>query len=225
MKTFETKQRKSPVFIFEGIDGSGKTTCINKLSEVFKKQYPLAYDQIVVDKYSNFQEKEDLKYKSLGSETETKDAFFAKSLMALYNRTIKNVQEGKIVFLDRSHASFFSYLHETLHNGLQPHVSCRQLSAKLNTINPMTYIYFKPTKEVFLKNLKNRGAIDNLDVYCQTHYDSITKRYEQFFTRAKLIDYNVIEVLIKEGTPQEYDSNTEFVYKKMIDLLERKWCP
>jgi len=203
---------RKPVIVFEGIEGSGKSYHINKVSNYLKKkkisfikirepggsEYSEKIRKLILDKKSNFDKNTDLLlYLAARNENIVK-----------YKKYYKN----KIILIDRFSDSTISYQHYGM--GVNLNI--------INTINDFILKNFKADftflNIVSLKNmkirLKSRKSLNRYDKFNINFYSKVQKGFLKLANRNKnrykIIDSNL-----------DIDLNTEIIINTIRKLV--KW--
>ena len=202
---------RKPVIVFEGIEGSGKSYHINKVSNYLKKkkisfikirepggsEYSEKIRKLILDKKSNFDKNTDLLlYLAARNENIVK-----------YKKYYKN----KIILIDRFSDSTISYQHYGM--GVNLNI--------INTINDFILKNFKADftflNIVSLKNmkirLKSRKSLNRYDKFNINFYSKVQKGFLKLANRNKnrykIIDSNL-----------DIDLNTEIIINTIRKLVK-----
>ena len=203
---------RKPVIVFEGIEGSGKSYHINKVSNYLKKkkisfikirepggsEYSEKIRKLILDKKSNFDKYTDLLlYLAARNENIVK-----------YKKYYKN----KIILIDRFTDSTISYQHYGM-------------GVNLNIINIINGFILKNFKADFtflnivsLKNmkirLKSRKSLNRYDKFNKNFYSKVQKGFLKLANRNKN-KYKIIDSNL------DIDLNTEIIINTIRKLV--KW--
>ena len=193
---------KFPIIVFEGIEGSGKTTHINFVYKYFNKKNKKFIKfrepggsensekirKILLNKNSNFNNKTDLLL-MLGSRSEN------------IEKIIKKNYKKKIIIIDRFIDSTIAYQHYGM--GIDIKIIKSINHFLLNKISPdFTFLNIVNKKNLIsrLKNRKNKNRYDNFNF---KFYNRVQKGFLKLVNRKK---YMII------------DSNKPILYNKMMIL-------
>ena len=193
---------KFPIIVFEGIEGSGKTTHINFVYKYFNKKNKKFIKfrepggsensekirKILLNKNSNFNNKTDLLL-MLGSRSEN------------IEKIIKKNYKKKIIIIDRFTDSTIAYQHYGM--GIDIKIIKSINHFLLNKISPdFTFLNIVNKKNLIsrLKNRKNKNRYDNFNF---KFYNRVQKGFLKLVNRKK---YMII------------DSNKPILYNKMMIL-------
>ena len=202
---------RKPVIVFEGIEGSGKSYHINKVSNYLKKkkisfikirepggsEYSEKIRKLILDKKSNFDKYTDLLlYLAARNENIIK-----------YKRYYKN----KIILIDRFTDSTISYQHYGM-------------GVNLNIINIINDLILKNFKADFtflnivsLKNmkirLKSRKSLNRYDKFNINFYSKVQKGFLKLANRNKN-KYKIIDSNL------DIDLNTEIIINTIRKLVK-----
>ena len=202
---------RKPVIVFEGIEGSGKSYHINKVSNYFKKkkisfikirepggsEYSEKIRKLILDKKSNFDKYTDLLlYLAARNENIVK-----------YKKYYKN----KIILIDRFTDSTISYQHYGM-------------GVNLNIINIINDFILKNFKADFtflnivsLKNmkirLKSRKSLNRYDKFKINFYSKVQKGFLKLANKNKN-KYKIIDSNL------DIDLNTEIIINTIRNLLK-----
>ena len=193
---------KFPIIVFEGIEGSGKTTHINFVYKYFNKKNKKFIKfrepggsknsekirQILLNKLSNFNNKTDLLL-MLGSRSEN------------IEKIIKKNYKKKIIIIDRFTDSTIAYQHYGM--GIDIKIIKSINHFLLNKISPdFTFLNVVNKKNLIsrLKNRKNKNRYDNFNF---KFYNRVQKGFLKLVNKKK---YMII------------DSNKPILYNKMMIL-------
>ena len=193
---------KFPIIVFEGIEGSGKTTHINFVYKYFNKKNKKFIKfrepggsensekirKILLNKNSNFNNKTDLLL-MLGSRSEN------------IEKIIKKNYKKKIIIIDRFTDSTIAYQHYGM--GIDIKIIKSINHFLLNKISPdFTFLNVVNKKNLIsrLKNRKNKNRYDNFNF---KFYNRVQKGFLKLVNKKK---YMII------------DSNKPILYNKMMIL-------
>ena len=193
---------KFPIIVFEGIEGSGKTTHINFVYKYFNKKNKKFIKfrepggsknsekirKILLNKNSNFNNKTDLLL-MLGSRSEN------------IEKIIKKNYKKKIIIIDRFIDSTIAYQHYGM--GIDIKIIKSINHFLLNKISPdFTFLNVVNKKNLIsrLKNRKNKNRYDNFNF---KFYNRVQKGFLKLVNKKK---YMII------------DSNKPILYNKMMIL-------
>ena len=193
---------KFPIIVFEGIEGSGKTTHINFVYKYFNKKNKKFIKfrepggsknsekirKILLNKNSNFNNKTDLLL-MLGSRSEN------------IEKIIKKNYKKKIIIIDRFTDSTIAYQHYGM--GIDIKIIKSINHFLLNKISPdFTFLNIVNKKNLIsrLKNRKNKNRYDNFNF---KFYNRVQKGFLKLVNKKK---YMII------------DSNKPILYNKMMIL-------
>ena len=193
---------KFPIIVFEGIEGSGKTTHINFVYKYFNKKNKKFIKfrepggsknsekirKILLNKNSNFNNKTDLLL-MLGSRSEN------------IEKIIKKNYKKKIIIIDRFTDSTIAYQHYGMGIDLKIIKSINHFLLK--KISPdFTFLNIVNKKNLIsrLKNRKNKNRYDNFNF---KFYNRVQKGFLKLVNKKK---YMII------------DSNKPILYNKMMIL-------
>ena len=185
---------KFPIIVFEGIEGSGKTTHNKKNKKFIKFREPGGSEnsekirKILLNKNSNFNNKTDLLL-MLGSRSEN------------IEKIIKKNYKKKIIIIDRFTDSTIAYQHYGM--GIDIKIIKSINHFLLNKISPdFTFLNIVNKKNLIsrLKNRKNKNRYDNFNF---KFYNRVQKGFLKLVNRKK---YMII------------DSNKPILYNKMMIL-------
>ena len=202
---------RKPVIVFEGIEGSGKSYHINKVSNYLKKkkisfikirepggsEYSEKIRKLILDKKSNFDKYTDLLlYLAARNENIIK-----------YKRYYKN----KIILIDRFTDSTIAYQHYGM-------------GVNLNIINIINDFILKNFKADFtflnivsLKNmkirLKSRKSLNRYDKFNKNFYSKVQKGFLKLANRNKN-KYKIIDSNL------DIDLNTEIIINTIRKLVK-----
>ena len=184
---------KFPIIVFEGIEGSGKTTHIKKIKFVKFREPGGSKNsekirKILLNKNSNFNNKTDLLL-MLGSRSEN------------IEKIIKKNYKKKIIIIDRFTDSTIAYQHYGM--GIDIKIIKSINHFLLNKISPdFTFLNVVNKKNLIsrLKNRKNKNRYDNFNF---KFYNRVQKGFLKLVNKKK---YMII------------DSNKPILYNKMMIL-------
>ena len=202
---------RKPVIVFEGIEGSGKSYHINKVSNYLKKkkinfikirepggsEYSEKIRKLILDKKSNFDKHTDvLLYLAARNENIVK-----------YKKYYKN----KIILIDRFTDSTISYQHYGM--GVNLNI--------INIINDFILKNFKPDftflNIVSLKNmkirLKSRKSLNRYDKFNINFYSKVQKGFLKLANRNKN-KYKIIDSNL------DINLNTEIIINTIRNLVK-----
>ena len=195
---------KFPIIVFEGIEGSGKTTHINLVNKYLKKKNKKFIKfrepggsknaekirKILLNNKSNFNQKTDLLL-MFGSRSEN------------IEKIIKNNYKKKIIIIDRFIDSTIAYQHYGM--GIDIKIIKNINNFLLNRITPdFTFLNVVNKKNLILrlKKRKNKNRYDNFDY---KFYDKVQKGFLKLVKKKKYmivdsnktLSYNKLQILKK----------------------------
>ncbi|MCX8194307.1 MAG: dTMP kinase [Candidatus Pacearchaeota archaeon] len=182
---------KGKLITFEGVDGCGKTTVLNKVFEFFNKKYPNRFLKARDPGTTEIGEKirKLLLYKNMNKWTEF-NLFLAARAQLVNEFLIPNIKKGKIVLLDRFYDSTIAY--QGFRNGV-PLEMIVDYNKKIKVIEPdLTLLFDLPLEEAqkrILSDKRNLTVFDkeNIEQHKKVHkgYKWIAKKYKK---RVNVID-------------------------------------
>jgi len=195
---------KFPIIVFEGIEGSGKTTHINLVNKYLKKKNKKFIKfrepggsknaekirKILLNNKSNFNQKTDLLL-MFGSRSEN------------IEKIIKHNYKKKIIIIDRFIDSTIAYQHYGM--GIDIKIIKNINNFLLNRITPdFTFLNVVNKKNLILrlKKRKNKNRYDNFDY---KFYDKVQKGFLKLVKKKKYmivdsnktLSYNKLQILKK----------------------------
>ena len=203
---------KFPIIVFEGIEGSGKTTHINFVYKYFNKKNKKFIKfrepggsknsekirKILLNKNSNFNNKTDLLL-MLGSRSEN------------IEKIIKKNYKKKIIIIDRFIDSTIAYQHYGMGIDLKIIKSINHFL--LNKISPDFTFLNIVNKKNMLTRLKKRKNLNRYDKFDYNFYSRVQKGFIKLASKNrnkyKIIDSN-----------NEIKINKEIIFEKINRLLK-----
>ncbi len=195
---------KFPIIVFEGIEGSGKTTHVNLVNKYLKKKNKKFIKfrepggsknaelirKIILNNKSNFNQKTDLLL-MLGSRSEN------------IEKIIKHNYKKKIIIIDRFIDSTIAYQHYGM--GIDIKIIKNINNFLLNRITPdFTFLNVVNKKNLILR-LKKRNNKNRYDNFNYKFYDKVQKGFLKIVKKKKYmivdsnkpLSYNKLKILKK----------------------------
>ena len=176
----------SRVIFIEGVDGSGKTTLINKLKEKYKTANvefltPFSFEEGGKEKLLSIAESSDLKKEI------TYLADVHKRFKAMLNERLENQIETFFI-VDRSIMSFLAYQLLDYKYAMERKKSFdnpKEIEILLSQVSyfpfEASFIYLDVKKDILLNRVEERKEKDILDKRLMFGYDSLLRLYRESF--------------------------------------------
>lgn len=215
----------SQFFVFEGLDGSGKTTVINEL----KKEFPnFLYTREPGG--SIFGEK----IRNILLDQESKNvpalpfllAFMSARASHFLEVILPALREGRVVVSDRFDASTFAFqLYGQENNDLEDLFwdLRREILQRGEGVFKLNYIYLKISPEISLERRKVRLAIskeeNHFDAQGNSYHERVFRGYEKFFKEINSLSTNPISRLENRVKIVDASLTPDVVYGEVKKII------
>tara|TARA_Y100000590_G_C15540968_1_gene946958 strand:- start:242 stop:856 length:615 start_codon:yes stop_codon:yes gene_type:complete len=202
---------KNPLIVFEGIEGSGKTTHINHAANYLKKnnkQFIKIREpggsknsekirKLLLSSKSNFNNKTDL-FLYLASRSENVE------------KIILKYHKKKIILIDRFIDSTIAYQHYGM--GINKNLINKLNSFLLKSIKPDYTFLYKVSKKNLIKRLKKRKIKNRYDKFSFAFYKKVQNGFLKTIKNNKksmVIDSNISQI-----------ENKKIIINKLVKILK-----
>lgn len=199
---------------FEGIDGAGKSTIMERVAERLRtdtrlKEY--GYDEIVTSRepegvFRDIILDADNKY----GVNELARFFLYQADRSIHTETVIKPNRDKVLLVDRGPISTMVY--QELTTGLKPHIMKQVITLANRGIWPECYIYFDIDYETSVERLS--GEKDHFEKKGKDFFDKLINGYEH---RLSEVDYGV--KVIKIDAKRDENEVFEDVYQQVFRYI------
>lgn len=197
--------KKGLFIVFEGPDGSGKTTVANAVCENLEN---MGYDVVHTREPGGIEIAEQIRNVILDPKNVTMDArteallYAASRRQHLVEKVIPAVEDGKIVICERFVYSSLAYQGCGRDLGFDSVLGINDFA--INGTYPDMTIYLDVNEELGLKRIENRSFKDRLDSESLSFHHKVNEGYRKVLERfkdTKIIDASKpVEEVISEST-------------------------